>query len=400
MSRHPYKEETSFVYGEQSWGRFLHSRPLFDSSEMVQLGGGRFEIHMIGNNYIDESLRILGIDREKLSKMDVLNVGTGRESIYFQKLGARSVTHIDIASENVKRTQAFCQQHGIKNITSIATDIADHALPAQSYDLAFLMGVYQHFETPAKGLLNISNALRVGGNFYMGWYRSGEWRFFVNELSRKLMRKDLFRKVQRHVALNAGFGNNNHYQVARALDDFFVPAHHKFHPSQITHDTELLGLKVVHMDNDFRAYSHEVTPLKGEGYERDPRVLDPGQTGTLRLDYFSIGADRGYFQKVRHVDNVALSSMKTTVGIDQVEEIEYQTDIERENIKLFRILCQYCEFGYFSDEEIIAIAVSIYRMARPFAPDHDEYFNRALKIGRHNALNEYLKNVIASPRGP
>jgi SAM-dependent methyltransferase len=397
-----YAERTGFIYGDVSWGHLYHSRNLFDGSATSDSGDvGAFEREFSTMEYIDQSLAVMGISGDALKDMRVFNVGTGREALYFQRLGAREVVHLDISRQNVARVNTYLRAANIQNVKSVCADLQFVEMEPKSFDVVFLAGIYEHLADPPRGLVNVARALKIGGQMYMGWYRSGDWRWFICELARQLVKPRMMRLTQRLAALNQTLGATSHWQTSRILDDFFVPAHHEFHPADIKADAAACGLKIVRMDNDYREYSHEITPLTGEGYSRNSDILDPGKTGEPRLDYFSLGADRAYFVKERHIDSVPLEQMKTRSGIDQLNGINYTRDIEKENVQLFRKLQQYSECGYATDEEVVSIAINLYRFTRPYEPSLDSYYKATLADGRHAVLNKFLKRCLSmvNPQG-
>jgi len=391
-----YADRTGFLYGDVSWGRLYHSRNLFDGSATSgDTRAGAFEREFASMRYIDHSLACMGIDAAALKNMRVFNCGVGREALYFQRLGAREVVHVDIAADNVAHVNAYLRDAKITNMQSLCADLQFIELEPETFDIVFLAGIYQHIADPPRGLINVSRALKVGGQMYLGWYRSGEWRWFICELVRQLVKPRMMRLAQRLAALNQALGAITHWQPSRILDDFFVPAHHEFHPADIEADAKACGLRITRMDNDYREYSHEITPLTGDGYSRHADILDPDNTGQPRLDYFSLGADRAYFVKEQHVASPSLENMRTRVGIDQLTGIAYQRDIERENVQLLRRLQQYAEHGYVSDEELVTIAINLYRFTRPYEPALDSYYQATLTEGRHVVLNKFLQRCLA-----
>ena len=356
-----YADHTGFIYGEQTWG------PLFAE------GDGE-PIPFTDNNaasYITHSLKILGLSQEgDLRGMNVLNIGTGREALIFQKLGADHVTHLDIARQNLENTQRYAKRMGFQNVSTIHGDVENVKLPLERYDLIFLAGIYQHIQTPARALVNLSRTLASGGRMYLGFFRSGEWKYFIVDAIRHLISRDLFSCVKNQIALTCSFGQKRHYQTTRMLDDFFVPCQHKFHPSDVIHDAQLVGLGVYHFDNDFREYQHE-----GNGY-------------------FSIGGDRIYLVKERPTPDLDPQRLQTVCGRHQLWDVPYQEEIILSNVDLIRKLKAYVDHGLISREDLAALVINLYRFTRPFDPEHDEYYQISLQKGRHQALQEFLTNVV------
>ena len=356
-----YPTYTSFIYGEQTWGPLFsegdgHPIPYTDNSAAT---------------YIHDSLKILKISPDDLGKFSVLNIGSGREAVIFQQLGAAQVTHLDIAKSNTENTRRYAQRMGIENLSSVHADIQTTELPDEHFDLIFLAGIYQHIHNPAKALINLSRMLKVGGKMYLGFFRSGEWKYFIVDTIRYLITRDLFSCVKSKIALSCSFGQAMHYQMIRTLDDFFVPCQHKFHLRDVIHDANRVGLGIFHFDNDFREYAHE-----GSGY-------------------FSIGGDRIYLSKEKPLTAVpALEELQTRQGRHQLRDVPYQEEIIRSNIDLIERLRTLVDHGIIPQDDLAVLAINLYRFTRPFVPEQDEYYQRSIQNGRHKTFHEYLTNVI------
>lgn len=356
-----YPAYTSFIYGEQTWGHQFSEGdgtpiPFTDNSAAP---------------YIDASLKILQLSRENLKQMHVLNIGSGREAALFQQWGARQVTHLDISRNSVENTRRYVKKLGIKNLSAIHADIQTVDLPSEQFDLIFLAGIYQHIDTPAKALINLARMLKQEGRMYLGFFRSGEWKYFIVDAIRHLIRRDLFALTKDKIALFCTFGHGTHYQMTRTLDDFFVPCQHKFHPNDVIHDAGLVGLRTFHFDNDFREYAHE------------------------GKDYFSIGGDRIYLAKEKQVKNTPpLAQFKTVQGRHQLKDISYAEQIIQDNIHLVERLRTVADHGVIAPDDLAVLAINLYRFTRPFDPELDEYYQRSIRNGRHRTLNEFLTNVV------
>lgn len=357
-----YPAYTSFIYGEQTWG------PLFAE------GDGE-PIPFTDNNattYIQESLQILKITPEELKRMSVLNIGSGREAAIFQQMGAAQVTHLDISKRSVDNTRRYAQRMGIRNLHAIHADIQTVELPPEQFDLIFLAGIYQHIHNPAKALINLARMMKPGGRIYLGFFRSGEWKYFIVDTIRDLIPRDLFAVTKSKIALSMSFGQGTHYQMTRTLDDFFVPCQHKFHPNDVIHDAERVGLAIFFFDNDFREYSHEGT------------------------GYFSIGGDRIYLVKEKSPASMPpLEQFRTTRGRNQLRDVPYQEEIIQANLHLIEKLRALVDHGVILRDDLATLTINLYRFTRPFVPEQDEYYQRSVRNGRHRTLNEYLTNVVA-----
>ena len=359
-----YKELTSFVYSNLSWGPLFRD-PKTDKNAPTKDHDNSAE------KYITESLDIMKFKKADLKGKRVLDIGTGRQARFFGTNGA-IVDHVDIAKDSVMALKNFAKKNNL-NIKSTNSDIADYTLPKNEYDIIFLMGIYQHIHTPAHALVKFINALKPGGKMYMGFYRSGEFKYFIVDSIRYLIKDSMMAEIRNLNSILFGFNELNHYQNSRVMDDFYVPCKHNFHPNDIISDVELLGGKVYHFDNDFRDYCHD-------GHE-----------------YFSIGGDRIYITKDKETD-VSLeevkSKLKTKVGRNQLFEVKYKEEIILKNIEIIKRIKVLNETGFVSDTLLAALAIGLYQFTRPLSLQEFNYYQEMKRVGRQKFLNNYLKNFM------
>ena len=364
-TQNEYGRETSFVYGDQSFGR-IYKNP-----------GSEDSIHGVWGNTakkIRESLEVLKIDKAELSRMSVLDIGTGRQAIRFQQLGARKVTHFDISRAHILQTQRYCEENGISNITSIHGDLTKDKLPEKEFDLIFASGIYQHIQPPHLGLVNFAQSLKVGGRMYMGFYRSGDWRWFITALIREALPRRNFAKIKAKVALYFALGDPEHFQVLRMLDDFYVPAISLCHPRDIQADMEACGFEKYYLEDDFREYCHDSS------------------------SHLSIGADRIYVVKKKSLPYDALLSQdyRTARSIDQLRDIDYRDELILENIDRWLELVDLYQHGFIDEDFWLDVLINLYRFARPWNEAQDFYFLQAREKGRHILLAEFLRRIRSS----
>ncbi len=361
MSDDRYAQRTALIHGEQSWGALFAD------------GDGK-PIPFTDNNassYVQKSLDVMKIAPQELSRMRVFNIGSGREAAIFQQMGAGHVTLLDIAPQNVENARRYAAGRNVKNLTAIHGDIQETELPANEYDLVFLAAVFQHIEVPAKGLIRLARSMKMGGRMYLGFTRSGEWKFFIVDAVRYLLSPDWLEATRKKVALSTAMGEKIHYQTGRTMIDFFGPCQHKFHPDDVIHDAKRLGLEVLNFDNDFREYAHE------------------------GKDYFSIGGDRIYLVKKGEPGALPpLEQFRTVKGRNQLWDVPYKEPEIQANIEKVRRLKQLIEADKISPDDAQLLAINLYRFTRPFVPEQDEYYQQTVKLGRHAALGLYLDNVI------
>lgn len=356
-----YKEITTLIYEDLAWGPLYRKK----DGEIIKNADNNSE------KYITDSLNILSIQKSELRGKKIFNIGTGRESRFFAEHGAE-VSHLDIGEESVREIRDWSKKNNYK-VTSEHGDILDKEIGKNKYDLIFLSGIYQHIEKPAHALVKFINALKENGLMYMGFYRSGEFKYFIVDSIRYLVDYSLISEIRDINSILHTFAEVNHYQSSRVMDDFFVPRKHNFHPNDIIHDIKLLGADVFHFDEDYRDYSHAGT------------------------DYFSIGGDRIYIKKksdkITILSDVA-NQLKTVKGRNQLEEVDYKEQIIKDNIKMIKKIKLLSNTGFVSKIAIASLAIGLYQFTRPYVFEESYYFNQTKREGRHQIINKYLNNFV------
>jgi SAM-dependent methyltransferase len=356
-----YKNLTKLIYQELSW------LPLYikQDGKVIRNADNNAE------KYILDSLKIMKLKPKDLKNKKVFNIGTGRESRFFASHGA-DVTHIDIGPESVSELKNWSKKNKLK-VNTNQIDIADAEIGANRFDIIFLSGIYQHIKYPALALVKFINALKKNGLMYMGFYRSGEFKYFIVDAIRHILPLKYMSKVRDINSILFTLGEHNHYQSSRVMDDFYVPRKHNFHPKDVISDIKLLGGDVFYFDNDFRDYDH-----KGHSY-------------------FSVGGDRIYITKKSNKIsslNKVKNKLKTLEGKNQIFEVKYKEDIINENIEMIKKIKTYFETGFVDETNIICLSIGLYQFTRPFEFENSYYFQLTKKKNRHEVLNLYLKNFI------
>ncbi len=355
-----YTELTSLIYNDLAWG------PLYRKKD----GNIIKNTDNQASKYILESLDIMKISKDELKGKKVFNIGTGRETRFFAENGA-IVTHLDVTPDSVKELKDWAKKNDLQ-VSSSCSDIAEAEIEKNHYDIIFLSGIYQHIKIPAYSLVKFINGLKPGGLMYMGFYRSGEFKYFVVDAIRYLVEKKMMSRIRELNSILFTLGELNHYQSSRVMDDFFVPRKHNFHPKDIIHDIEILGGSVHYFDGDLRDYNHE------------------------GKDYFSIGGDRIYITK-KDQTNIKLDDVRdkliTIKGRDQLFEVDYKDKIILENLELIKKIKMLFKTGFISDENVIALSVGLYQFTRPFNFEQSYYMQLSME-GRHKTINKFLKNFL------
>ena len=356
-----YEKITNLIYQNLAWGPTYK----FKDGDYIKDADNKSDL------YIKESLKIMKIKLKDLQNKKVFNIGTGRESRFFAKYGAE-VTHLDLGKDTVTQLKKWAKKNK-KKINSYSSNILKTEIGRNKYDIIFLSGIYQHIEKPAYALVKFINALKVNGLMYMGFYRSGEFKYFIVDTIRFLIKKNQIKEARNLNSILYSLAETNHYQTFRVMDDFFVPKKHNFHPKDIISDIKLLGGSVFYFDKDFRNYNH-----KGSSY-------------------FSIGGDRIYVTKKKET-YVSLAKikkrLKTIKGKNQIFDVIYKDKLIKKNIKLILKIKHLNKKRKINDKDILNLCIGLYQFTRPLVFDQSDYFLMTKKLGRHVVLNKYLSNFI------
>ena len=73
---------------------------------------------------------------------------------------------------------------------------------------------------PCEALSRIIKSLKPGGKMYMGFIEKWRVKYFIIALIRTLIDYTMFSRVK-YGAILESFGELNHYQTSRLMDDFF-----------------------------------------------------------------------------------------------------------------------------------------------------------------------------------
>ena len=89
-------------------------------------------------------------------------------------------------SDRSGRRHLYITDINSKNVKSISGNIEKINLGENKFDIIFLAGIYQHLQNPAFCLSKFINSLKTNGKMYMGFYRSGEFKYFIVDAIRHI----------------------------------------------------------------------------------------------------------------------------------------------------------------------------------------------------------------------
>jgi SAM-dependent methyltransferase len=349
-----------------------------------------------GERSVRRGLIRMGLSAGDVNGWRVMDVGTGGYALGFSRLGAR-VDHRDISSRTVRALNAYARGRGYSELRSIRTDLVHEDLPRDTYDLIYLSGIFQHFSDPARALVNVSRALKVGGHLYVDIYRSGRWRWFVVDMLRAIASHSLLYDVLARFTEFCALADPRSFQLRQVellVDDLFVEHMHLFQPRDLEDAGAPLGLERV----------RPVTSMD---------LVDP-ETAVDHSLFMAHVFSTLVFRQVRHgADSV---SGRLSAGRDQLAELEglggsYRaiTDVTADFVLAHRA-------GRFSRAQTVSHLVNLFRMAHPcwgddpyLVPGQRETAGASTAHGddrtlarRHALWCTFLTNVLgtANPLGP
>ena len=125
---------------------------------------------------------------KKIKKFSVMDVGTGRQALAFETIGAKKIDLYDISKSNYNRFIKFrSNNHTI--VENFNTDLGSNKFSKvkKKYDLIYLHGVVQHTQNPQKTLENLKNKLKKNGYLWLYFYNFGSVKNIYLSLARELV---------------------------------------------------------------------------------------------------------------------------------------------------------------------------------------------------------------------
>ena len=268
------RNDTGTLYGKYSFGneyeRMLSTEGIDSITPFIQ---GDLKKAGLLNDF----------DKRNLNVMDV---GTGRQSVILAKLGAKSVQHYDISKEHVNRFKKLLEsQYSQYDIKTANKDLCLDDVPSEKYDFVYLNGIVHHFSHTANGIRNCARATTENGRMWMYFYRSGSFKWFVVSMARKLINSADIDRMFFFFSQLYGCGDLKNNNVSYLMDDYFVPYIHLYSPFQYMEFMNKLGFEVrgsneldplTEYDHDSLHHSCSIV------YERTKMLdIDSIDTGTL-----------------------------------------------------------------------------------------------------------------------
>ncbi|MDA9702741.1 class I SAM-dependent methyltransferase [Candidatus Pelagibacter sp.] len=190
-----------------------------------------------------QDLLRMGISKN-IKKMNVLDIGSGRQAIAFEKLKAKKIDLIDISDFNINRFKKFRKKNKSK-ITPYQMDICSDKFNNfdKKYDLIYLHGIIQHTENPVKAIRNLVAKLKPNGIMWFYFYQMGASKNLYLQLLRNIYYNS---NVSQTEILNFNPKNLNEIQIDGLLDDLLADYVHILPSSFYIKVFTSLGLSTVY----------------------------------------------------------------------------------------------------------------------------------------------------------
>ena len=242
-----------------------------------------------------KNLGEVGLSVSDLSTSTVLNVGTGRESVVFHELGARTVYHFDISPSSVESLRDYCTAVRATNVHSRVQDVCEpDALGLHNaVDLCYLRGVLHHLGDPGTACVNLIRATRPGGGLvHFRIYRSGSFFFLVAQFARALVNASEFDVTYTLASERFGDESDPKGLVSESMDHLFVPTLSLWDVRHLDAWFAHAGLRALHTapsadydHNDLSAASRGFSlHYQREGVLPDPQELAPFPDSVDQID--------------------------------------------------------------------------------------------------------------------
>lgn len=213
-----------------------------------------------------KNLKQSKIDFKDLKKKNILNIGTGLESVVFNKIGAKKIYHFDLSNRAVKNLKKLSKKKNFTNIISNRKNVVkEKCITSEKVDFVFLQGVIHHFNNVEKGLLNIIPNIKVGGTIFLRIYKSGSISYFYVDLMRKFLDFNslklfdkIFKKRFKVITNLSGTIKNDFYNYLynHCIDNLFVPSFFLIDKKSLISFFKKNGFKNIYQDT-YKEYFHD-----------------------------------------------------------------------------------------------------------------------------------------------
>ncbi len=181
-----------YCFGTGSW---LGKRNVFKSSNLYN----KFVIDSYKTVIKQDLLRINSF--KNLNFKNILDVGTGRNSLAFEDLGFKKIYHVDISKFNYENLSQIIKKNKKKNIKTFNLNLEENKFNQLkiNIDIAYLHGIIHHMKFPERALKNIDKKLKKKGLIWIHFYQLGSFSNICIKLAKKILR---IRNIKMNILYN------------------------------------------------------------------------------------------------------------------------------------------------------------------------------------------------------
>jgi hypothetical protein len=292
--------KTGEIYGRYSFGNIYEH--LLSSEGIENL-----------KPILSNDLKMAGLG-DRISELEILDVGTGRQALTFSLLGAKRVAHYDISKKHVSRfNKILDSKYPNLKITSTHQDLCANDLMEKEFDFVYLSGIAQHLSNPSIGLFNCAKSVKPGGKIWVYFYRSGTFKWLLCQMIRDLIKlEDIDLYFYCSALLNAKGDLSNMY-TSYIMDDFFAPYIHLYPPHNYIQFFNELDFEICG--------SSHLDPIAKVNHD------SAHHSGVLVFERCTDSA-----LKINSVSNI----MEPNSSIDQLDENLYESNETKKLILLYK----------------------------------------------------------------
>ena len=134
----------------------------------------------------------------------------------------------DVLKSNINKIKKFRKIYKFKNLKIFQHDYTRKLRSKKKFKLISCHNWIQHTPNPSKTLFNIIQNLENGGRIYISCYHANTFRFFITQISRKILDSSHFKLLKKrvHKVFKKGFKiyrNPDNIFLSNITDDFFTP---------------------------------------------------------------------------------------------------------------------------------------------------------------------------------
>jgi SAM-dependent methyltransferase len=188
--------------------------------------------------------------QNKIKRFYVLNIGSGREALALQNLGAKYVDFLDKSKSNCKKMNNLKNDPNSKIREIYNLDICSNKFKKvkKKYDFIYLNGVLHHTKNPHLALKNLCKKLNKNGILWLYLYQMGSAYNIYRILQRKIFSKSKIKHKFIYSYLSKKFTPR---LVEREMDDLGCEYMHIYPIKFYTELFKKFGLKIIYTKDVF-----------------------------------------------------------------------------------------------------------------------------------------------------